>query len=191
MSTTLPQLPVGVNGKAHATSSVPVSHGTITIRGIVPEDIPLLWKWLQEYPRANFDDYGPRTEEEFHVTMARRLQNHELCMGALENGKLIGMIGYSPITDRLGSLHGICFSKEVHGTGAAAASVRRFLGMLFAGKVEKVFATYFADNLRIKKFLRKQGFVHEGMLVSHTVRVGKAIDMSLVALHKRNFGTVN
>jgi len=176
-------MPVHVNGAKKGDTFM----GTVSLRGITRDDIPLLWKWLNEYPRANFDDSAPQMIEEFEVEMGRRLGRGEICMGALHNGKLVGCIGYAPVTHRLGSLHGICFSKDVHGTGVAAFAVKNFLKMLFAGKVEKVFATYFHDNLRIKKFLRKQGFVHEGTLVDHVVRGGKVTTMSLVALHRKNF----
>jgi RimJ/RimL family protein N-acetyltransferase len=178
----LAQMPVVLNGKPKD-----VDCGTVSLRGVTRDDIPLLWKWLNEYPRANFDDGGPQMIEEFEVEMGRRFQRGEICMGALHNGKLVGCIGYAPVTHRLGSLHGICFSKDVHGTGVAAFAVKNFLKMLFTGKVEKVFATYFQDNTRIKKFLRKQGFVHEGTLIDHTVRGGRVTTMSLVALHKKNF----
>jgi hypothetical protein len=30
------------------------------------EIAPLLWQWLQEFPKSNFDDYSPRTYEAFH-----------------------------------------------------------------------------------------------------------------------------
>lgn len=189
MSTGIAQLPVGVNGKK-STADVP--RGTIALRGIRPADIPLLWKWLMEFPCSNFDDYGPKTEEEFHAHIVRRLNQRELCIAVLQNDTLIGCIGYRPMTDRLGTLHGICFSKEVHGTGAAPFAVHKFLETLFAGKVERVMASYFQDNLRIKKFLRKQGFVHEGTLMDHTLRGGRVTNMAIVGLLKKNFeGLVN
>ena len=176
-------MPVHVNGTKKGDTFM----GTVSLRGINRDDIPLLWKWLNEYPRANFDDEGDKCIEEFEITMGRRLGRGEICMVAIFNKEPVGCIGYAPVTHRLGSLHGICFSKEVHGSGVAAFALKNFLKILFSGKVEKVFATYFHDNLRIKKFLRKQGFVHEGTLIDHVVRGGKVTTMSLVALHKKNF----
>ncbi len=179
-------MPVSVNHKKTDTFM-----GTVSLRLVTRDDIPLLWKWLNEFPRNNFDDSAPSMVEEFEVEMGRRIQRGEICYGALHNGKLVGCMGYAKVTHRLGSLHGICFSKEVHGTGVAAFAMKNFLRMIFSGKVEKVFATYFQDNLAVKKFLRKQGFVHEGTLKEHAVRLGKPIDMSLVALHKKNFTEIH
>lgn len=176
-------MPAAVNG-----TSRDVSVGTIGLRGITPAEVPLLWGWMNEYPRSNFDDYAPKTVEEFHDEILSRIQRREIICMALYNDEPVGCIGFAPITDRLGSLHGICFSKAVHGKGLAPFAVRRFLEKVFAaGKVEKIKASYFKDNMRIKKFLRAQGFVHEGTAMAETLRAGVATDMSLVALMRSDF----
>ena len=183
MSTAIGQLPVGVNGKV----SRDIFMGTVSLRGITPEDIPLLWKWLQEYPHQNFDDYGPKVIEEFEVELIRRMQRNTVYVIALQNHKPVGCIGYEKETPRTGSFRGICFAKSVHRTGVAAFAVKHFLRSIFNAGTEKVSACYFSDNLPIKNFLKKQGFGLEGTLMAHTMRRGVPTKMSLVALHKKNF----
>ena len=187
----IPQMPVSANGKVHAAPPVDVPMGTISLRGIFPEDVPLLWGWMQEYPRANFDDYGPKTLEDFHVEIHARLNRREYIFVAMHDGKPVGCIGFAPITDRLGGMRGICFSKAVHGTGIAPFAVRESLRILFTandGRLQKIEANYFRDNSRIKKFLRNLGFVHEGTRLDHTLRSGVPTDLALVALYRKNWG---
>lgn len=178
-------MPVAANG----TKKVPrgTFMGTVSLRGITPDDVPLLWKWLNEYPHQNFDDYGPRSIEEFEVEMISKIQRGEVFVVALHNGQPVGCIGYAKETPRTGSFRGICFAKSVHRTGVAAFAVKHFLKSVFSAGTDKVSATYFSDNMAIKNFLKKQGFGLEGTLMAHTMRRGVPTKMSLVALHKKNF----
>ncbi len=174
------QMPVALNGKARTPD---VYAGAISLRGIRSDEVPLLWGWMNEFPRCNFDDYGPQTLEAFDTEIAMRIGRREIICMALHNDNPVGCIGYLPITERVGLLRGICFSREVHGKGVAPFAVQKFIEKAFGnGKLQKLKAVYFKDNLRIKKFLRAQGFVHEGTLVAETMRGGNPMDMSLVAL---------
>lgn len=161
--------------------------GDVSLRSITPDDIPLLWRWLNEYPHQNFDDYGPKYIEEFEVEIIRRIQRNTIYLVAMLNDKPVGCIGYEKETPRSGSFKGICFAKSVHRTGVAAFAVRNFLLILFRNGIEKVSAQYFSDNMPIKNFLKKQGFGLEGTLMAHTLRRGVPTKVSLVALHKKNF----
>jgi len=175
-------MPVAVNGKKRD-----VFMGDVSLRGITPDDIPLLWKWLNEYPHQNFDDYGPKYIEEFEVEIIRRIQRNTVYLVAMLNDKPVGCIGYEKETPRTGSFRGICFTKSVHRTGVAAFAVKHFLKSVFNAGTEKVSAQYFSDNMAIKNFLKKQGFCLEGTLMAHTLRRGVPTKVSLVALHRKNF----
>jgi len=176
-------MPVHVNGTKKGDTFM----GTVSLRGLTPDDVPLLWKWLNEYPHQNFDDYGPKVIEEFQVELMRRMQHNTVYVVALHNGEPVGCIGYEKETPRRGSFRGICFAKSVHRTGVAAFAVHYFLKSIFAAGTEKVSACYFSNNEQIKKFLKKQGFGLEGTLMEHTMRRGVPTKMSLVALHSKNF----
>ena len=179
----LAQMPVAVNGIKKGD----IFMGDVSLRGLTPDDVPLLWKWLQEYPHQNFDDYGPKCIEEFEVELMRRMQRNTVYVVATLNNTPVGCIGYEKETPRNGSLRGICFAKSVHRTGVAAFAVKHFLKSIFNAGTEKVSAIYFSNNEQIKKFLKKQGFGLEGTLMAHTLRRGVPVKMNLVALHKKNF----
>lgn len=148
---------------------------------------PEVWGWLQEYPDANLDDYGPRTLEELLSETARRTAAGELVRVALLDGSPVGLIGYCPLTARTGMFHGICFARRVHGQGVARRAVAAFLRELFDAGVEKVSAAFFADNRRIQDFLNGFGACPEGYLRRQTLRHGRAVDMCLVAIFREDF----
>lgn len=144
-------------------------------------NLGLLWGWLQEYPHANFDDFGPKSYPEFESEMRRRLQTERIWQ--IETHHPVGIVAYVPYNDRSGVFHGICFAREVHRTGVAQAAVKHILKTLQADGVEKVSAMYFADNANIDHFLMSLGAEHEGVLRRHTVRDGLSTDMRLVAFY--------
>ena len=148
------------------------------------ESLPLLWDWLQEYPDANFDDYSPKTLKDFILVMQERFANGEVVWGIRYNGDLVGAVGIAPLNPGCAMFHGICFSKIVHGTGVPFAGVSKVLDTMFSLGVEKVAASYFADNTVIHKFFKKLGAITEGYLAQQTIRGGKPCDMRLVAVFK-------
>ena len=143
----------------------------LTLIPFPEQSIPLAWKWLLEFPHCNFDDYGPKTEQEFIAQMTERMEN-ELIVGVTpigEERQLVGIMAYLPLTPRLGSFHGICFARAVHGTGLPLQAMRQFIADLFGrGKIEKIAASYFADNQRVRAFLKKLGAEDE--VVVHGLR---------------------
>lgn len=141
------------------------------------------WEWMNEFPLANLDDYGPKSYEEFEQDMLARLKT-EVISGVKHRDKLVGIIGYLPITSRYGMFHGICFSKAVHGQGVASQAVRKFVANLFANGVEKISASYFADNRRVRRLLGNIGAVDEGYMRRQTTQKGKPVDSILVAIFK-------
>lgn len=184
------QMPVSVNGKDHAVPSTEIKNGKVSLRAVQPEDISLIWAWLNEYPSANFDDYGPQSVGMLHDQILTRIQAGEYIAVATLNEKPVGVIGYRVLTGRMGEMRGICFAKEVHDTGVCHFAVKNFLKVVMAsGKLQKIKACFFKDSKHIKKFLSAMGFVHEGTLMSETMRGGKAIDVSVVALYRKNWET--
>lgn len=146
--------------------------------------LPRLWDWIQEAPAAHLDDTGPPTVEAFITALLHRQAAGERSWGIEVDGIPVGAIGYAPITRRLGTLHGICVTTAVCGTGTARAALFQILDELFASGVEKIAASYFADNLRVHRFLARAGFVEEGLLVDHTVRDGQPLSLRIVALFR-------
>jgi RimJ/RimL family protein N-acetyltransferase len=145
---------------------------------------PLAWGWLRQFPQHNFDDSGPRTVDEFAAEMDRRLASGERAWGFEHGGNLAGIAGYAPLAAHWGMFHGICFDERVHGKGIARAAIEAVLTELFAQGVEKISASYFAENTRIERFLARLGAIEEGYLHRQARRGGQPVDMRLVAFHR-------
>ncbi len=154
----------------------------MTIELVHPDPViwaPMVLEWLHEHPKCNFDDYGPRTVDEIEAKLANVTIR---TWGVIHDGAPCGVIAYQSIAPEFGAFAGICFTESVHGKGIARLAVQRVLNRLWAEGVEKISASYFADNLRVARFLAKLGAVREGLLRAQTRRNGEPVDMELVAL---------
>ena len=146
------------------------------------EHIEPSWGWLLEYPKHNFDDFGPKCIEDWTKLCACRVQDEgELTFTVTLDGEAVGIIGVTWPGGRLAVMHGICFARRVHGKGIAAEAMRRLISQLFASGVERIEAYSLAGNLRVHRFLTKLGFHQEGILRQRTVQNGKRIDVRLSA----------
>ncbi len=146
--------------------------------------LPNAWKWINEYPSRNLDDYGPHTFAEFEADMYNRRESGELTWCVCKNAWPCGIIGYKPWTRTHGVFHGICFTQAAWGRETTMTAVRMVLDQLFDSAVEKVAAFHFADNQKINRFLRDLGAVQEGYLEKQALRNGELIDMVLLALFR-------
>ena len=124
---------------------------------------------------------GHKTLDEVTAELMHRHGVEQTWGVVTETGQPVGFIGYAPVNHETGMLHGVCFAKAVHGTGIAATAFTAVLVELARQNVGKVSASYFADNLRVRRFLQRQGFVDEGFLVNQTRRHGVLTSMYLVA----------
>jgi RimJ/RimL family protein N-acetyltransferase len=154
---------------------------TIEIQPLSAAELPLLWQYLREFPRDNFDDFGPATLEDFEQMMAGRLA-HEIIVGFRVEGEFIGAAAYSRFSPRSGALHGVAFARKVHGSGIPREAMRGFLRSLRVYGAEKISAQIHADNIRAWRFFKKLGFVQEGYFRAHTLRAGRPIDLRIIAL---------
>jgi RimJ/RimL family protein N-acetyltransferase len=139
-----------------------------------------LYEWMREDWDANVSDEGPQTLDEVTADLMQRA-DQEQTWGVEQDGTPVGFIGYAPVNHETGMLHGVCFAQAVHGTGIAATALAAVLVELARQNVRKVSANYFEDNLRVRRFLQRQGFVDEGFLVNQTRRHGVLTSMYLVA----------
>lgn len=158
---------------------------TIEVVSPFPTDaqsLQLAWSWLNEFPERNFDDYGPKTPSQFGVHMVEREEAGERTWLVKKDGAPVGIVGYQPVTPRMGWFHGICFTRAAWGRETTMPAVRRIAEELFASGVERIGAAYYADNHRIDRFLKDLGAQDEGHMARHTLRGGKPVDMRLVAI---------
>ena len=158
----------------------------ITVSQFPMEQLPEAWRWLQQFPNNNFDDYGPKDFSEFKKEMYGRLSSESI-FGVSYLNELVGAVGVISLSPQVSMLHGICFDKAIHGSGIAAKGVGMILADYFKNGASKVCASYFADNLVVHRFLSKLGFVEEGYFCKHTTRKGVAVDMRFVSLFAGKF----
>jgi RimJ/RimL family protein N-acetyltransferase len=143
---------------------------------------PRLWAWMQEDPDANGDDTAPKTCDAFEMALRGRAARGEQSWGFTHEGTPIGAMAFQPLSGDVGTLHGICFTRAVHGTGLPRAAVAVVLTELHAAGMRKICASYLVTNARVERFLQKLGFVIEGTLRDHTTVHGHRVSVRCVAL---------
>ena len=111
--------------------------------------------------------------------MACRVNDGQEIWEVLKDDIPVGAIGYAETARGIGMFKGICFTKSVHGTGVAREAVSRVLEKVFSEGVGIVYARFFWDNHRVKRFLEKLGM--ELLMRSHSnvLRNGKVIQWEL------------
>lgn len=101
-----------------------------------------------------------------------------------KDGQLCGIVAYLPITPRMGTFHGICFAKGHCLPKEKREAVRTILKEIFDSGIEKICASYFADNSKIERFVKDLGAVRESYFSRHTLRNGQPLDMVQVAFFR-------
>ena len=159
------------------------------IRLVLPfpgEAIPLIWEWVNESPEKYFDDYTLETREEFISRVHQQLESQHI-WGVLKNGELVGMVGYLPYNKKVGSFCGIVFTKTAWDSGTAVKALRMIIKGLFCWGIEKIAASYFADDLQARRSLKDLGAVEEGLLRKQNWRDGIPVDTWLVAIFREDW----
>jgi RimJ/RimL family protein N-acetyltransferase len=140
-----------------------------------------LWRWLNAPRDPNFDDYGPRTVEEFRLELDKR-RRLECTWGISLGGELVGYLGFIPQTQICGAFHGLVIEPEKRGMGIGAAAVAEAIGDLRVAGFEKFMVWVFADNHGIAHLFGKLGFTEEGYISGATRRSGEPLDMRVLCL---------
>jgi len=148
-----------------------------------------LFRWLKQQPQWNFDDHSfIHAEENVRSCLYKRVSNGEITWEATSDGQPVGFIGANAINHHVATLRGICFDECVHGTGIPRTAMLMALDVLFEfSTIHRVEATYFSDNARVRRFLRKFGFRIEGTLRQRAIRDGHSLDMEIVGLLADDF----
>ncbi len=163
---------------------VEIASGDVSLVPFQPAWIDMAWEWLNQDRHVNFDDYGPRTVEEFADNLLSRVERGQTIMAVLKGGVPVGMIGFQPVTERLGQFAGICIAKQAQRKSVGTIAVGILLLSLYSEGFEKIEAAFFADNEGVEALFRKLGAREEGILLEHTLRGGKPVDMKLMGFLK-------
>lgn len=156
----------------------------LAIRPFPAEHYPELWRWLRQFPMQNFDDEGPDNLADFTKSMESRLAAGQSVFEVLHEDVPVGAIGILRYGDTA-KFCGICFDRIVHGKGIAAAAVDEILSGLFNEGVRIVTATYFSDNMAVRKMFQKLGAVDVEQFRCAATRAGKPVSAITVKIfHK-------
>lgn len=142
-----------------------------TLRG---DELTKVWNWLVDEPALHFDDFGPKTFEQF-VEYMSGLEGRNIIMFAVRKGKkLVGAVGFSPEDAHI---KGMVFDESERGTGLPVSALRVLLLMLWKVGIKDVTFRYFASNRRMPGFLRKLGAKFIG-LDGHTTQGGVPVQFA-------------
>jgi RimJ/RimL family protein N-acetyltransferase len=169
-------------------NAIASEESTIAMRPLAGKDLSRLWEILREFPERNFDDSGPQTLADFEEMIADRLRREIMVVFEVvfddRPGELVGATAFEPLSGRSGMLRGVCFARQVHGSGIPLTAMRGAVASLFADGIEKISAKMFADNARAWRFFQKLGAVEEGLLRAETTRSGELVDVRAIALFR-------
>ena len=120
-------------------------------------------------------DYISKTEKE-HV------------FAIIGSKKMIGVIGLVNEPEHKRAELGYWLGKQYWNKGCMTGAVQMILGYAFGVlKVNKVYANVFAGNEASQKVLQKNGFVLEGILKQHVIRMGTVHDLMYFGLLKQDY----
>lgn len=88
--------------------------------------------------------------------------------------------------------YAVCFSKESHGTGAAAFATKEILRIGFCELgLNRIYLNVIAENEQANRFYKKMGFVFEGTFQEHAVIHKRLCDLNWYRLLKREWEQQN
>ncbi len=163
------------------TTRMIASAGSVALQPFPREHYPMLWGWLLEFPENNFDDAGLKNLEDFTRLMDRDRELGREIFEVTHDRIPVGAISIRK-SKETARFNGICLTREVHGRGIAAAAVGQILDNLFREGIRSVTATYFSDNVAVRKMFQKLGAVDVEEIQNATMRAGKPVSATTVRL---------
>lgn len=149
------------------------------------QSLPRVWRWIQSFRDRVVDDYSPQTLDAF-VSKALADADRLKTWAVYRDGELGGMVSYERWTDVLGTCHCL-FKREMWGRKTTLPALQQIAAEIFAGGTTKIAMCVFSDNRAIKALIKDLGGVTEGHYKQHTMRGGRLVDMTALALFKEGF----
>lgn len=145
--------------------------------------LPRVWKWIESFRQKVFDDFGPKTEDQFiEYWVSRQFRS----WAVLRHGVLGGVITSTNITPRVAEMHCI-FREEFWGHENTVPPICAVADILIETGITKVTSCVTPDNHGIVALLKKIGGVREGHLRGQQLRGGKPSDLIIMAVHKEAY----
>lgn len=162
-----------------------MSESNVAIVFPMPESWwPRVWEWMEQTPAANYEDGSPRDCDAFVEMKRAAVSGGERAVGIVLDGEPVGYIGFASPSRHVVAIGSMVVDAKVTGRGVGPTALWKLGKLFFASGVEKVQATFFADNERMHKMTRAIGCEVEGVLKRQVMRDGKAVDVVVVAFFK-------
>ena len=146
---------------------------------------PMVWEWLQPVQFSVFDDFGPKSKEEFVEYSLRVRANHRSFVVRID-GRIGGVITFDQVNPVTAIGH-VLFARWCWGTAAPAEGLRQACARMFEGTTRKVLGLIPESNrLAIALAVRHGGKV-EGLLRQHSQRGGQLVNAVAIGMTKEDF----
>lgn len=149
------------------------------------EALPRVWGWIAPFRERLFDDFGPKTQDEFVASMSARWPCYAT-WAIRADGELCGLMTMERLSPWVGNAH-MLIKREFHGKGVAVKAARKVIAEMFALGVGKIAMYPLEGNLAVASLNCHLGAKREGCLQGHTVRGGKPCDVWAYGLSKEQF----
>lgn len=121
----------------------------------------------------------------WHAYVSRTDTEHVFAI--INKKRLVGVIGLVQESEHSRAELGYWLGKEYWNFGFATGAVEMIIGYAFSVlKVNKIYSQVYKANSASSKVLEKNGFVLEGCLEKHCVRMDKTHDVLLYGLQKKD-----
>lgn len=157
---------------------------TVEIHSPFPDyALPRAWGWLEKVRNRVADDYGPKTVDQW---VDQEIGAEGKTWGVWRDGELGGMLSFRQLSPWLGVGH-CTFRKDFWGRATTRPAVEQALKEIFDSGIGKLTFAVFSDNAAIRSLLSEFGASSEGTLRGHTMRQGKPVDMTMLAIFADKF----
>lgn len=162
----------------------------IEVRSPFPiESLPRVWGWIERFRNRVVDDFSPATLNAF-VEKSIEDAKQMTTWAVYRDGELGGMVSFQQWTPVLGTCHCL-FKREMWGRKTTLPALQQIATEIFATGISKISMCVFSDNKAIIALVKDLGGVTEGRYRNHTMRGGKLVDMTAIALFKEGFENAN
>lgn len=151
---------------------------TLAFHGLMDEEIPKLWDWMNSPREAQFDDFGPKTFGAFEEEILSRPDHFMIDIG----GKMAGYLGFARLNPVSVQFRGLVIDPAQRRQGIGIQAMMEAIEDFKRKGVTSFLSMPFVDNAPIKKLLLKCGFQCTGTIPGATRRNGEPLGVSVYHL---------
>ena len=147
--------------------------------------LPLVWEWLAPVKHLVCDDFAPKSRAEY-VEYGSRVQRTCRTFGVEIDGRLGGLVIFEALNPATAVGHAL-FARRTWGTEAPAEALWLACERMYEAGTRKVLALIPDNNRLAIALVTRHGGTVEGILRSHTVKDGAAINAVAVGMTREEY----